>query len=264
MADASDLYARIRAAYPSLTNEQCVELVRKVTGISEGVTDWRRGTNVRDQRLPVGTPLATFMDRQGRPSQFYDAHQGVGAPGNNTTHAAILAGYTDDGILVAEQYVGSGGPHLQEYKYNDPRGGEKAAESYYSINTPSGAPAGERNPLKEPAGESSAYGYGIGAEAAKPAPAAAPTPARLASVPARVHAGMLARRATIGQGLGLHPRPLPGLPFAPRSAPGASVGLPVASSEGPSFGSISGSASARGGDAPLSLRYRSSVVVRVA
>jgi hypothetical protein len=248
MADASDLYARIRATYPSLTNEQCVELVRKVTGISEGVADWRRGTNVRDERLPVGTPLATFMDRRGNPSQFYDAHQGVGAPGNNTTHAAILAGYTDGGILVAEQYAGSGGPHLQEYKFNDPRGGEKAAESYYSINTPSGAPAGERNPLKEPPGSASAYGYGIGAEAAKPVSAAAPG----------LHAGMLARR---GRGRGLQPRAIPGMPFVDHGAPGASLGLPGASSSG-SFGSSS--ASARGGDAPLSIRYRSSVVVRVA
>jgi hypothetical protein len=255
MADASELYARIRSTYPSLTNEQCVEFVRKVTGINEGVADWRRGTNVRDQRLPVGSPLATFMDRQGRPSQFYDAHQGVGAPGNNTTHAAILAGYTDGGILVAEQYVGSGGPHLQEYKFNDPRGGEKAAESYYSINNPQGQPAGEHNPLRAPPGSASSYGYGIGAEAAKPAPAVT------ASTPGRVHAGMLARRATIGKGLGLHPRPLPGMPFAPRSSPVASLGLPAASSSG-SFGSSS--ASARGGDAPLSIRYRSSVVVRVA
>lgn len=255
MADAEALYARIRAAYPSLTNEQCVELVRKVTGIPEGVADWRRGTSVRDQRLPVGTPLATFMDRRGNPSQFYDAHQGVGAPGNNTTHAAILAGYTDDGILVAEQYVGSGGPHLQEYKFNDPRGGEKAAESYYSINTPEGRPAGERNPLKELPGSASAYGYGIGAEAAKPAPAVT------AAAPGRVHAGMLARRATLGKGLGLHPRPIPGMPFAPRSAPSASPGLLVATGDGSV--SISGSASS-GGAAPLSLKYRSSVVVRVA
>lgn len=248
MADASELYARIRETYPSLTNRECVELVRKVTGISEGVTDWRRGTNVRDQRLPIGTPLATFMDRRGHPSTLYDGGQGVGISGNNTTHAAILAGYTDDGILVAEQYVsrdGGGGPHLQEYKYGDPRGGEKAAESYYSINTPSGAPAGQRNPLKEPPGSASQYGYGIKAEEAKPVPKATPG----------LHAGMLARRATIGKGLGLRPRPIPGLPLSYRGAPGAVSG---------GSGSISASSSARGGNAPLVLRYRSTVRVRVA
>jgi hypothetical protein len=260
MADEtqSALYARIRATYPSLTNEQCVELVRKVTGISEGVTDWRRGTNVRDQRLPVGTPLATFMDRRGNPSQFYDAHEGVGAPGNNTTHAAILAGYTDDGILVAEQYVGAG-PHLQEYKFNDRRGGEKAAENYYSINNPQGQPAGEHNPLKEPPGSSSQYGYGIGAEEAKPV-AASSQPAHLASAPSHLHAGMLARRATIGKGTGIHPRPLPGMPFSSGSAPAASVG-PFGATEDGSV-SISGSAIS-GGAAPLSLRYSSTLVVSV-
>ena len=72
----------------------------------------------------------------------------VGAPGNNTTHAAVLVGYTKDGILVAEQYVGSHGPHLTEYKFGDPRGGEKDARNYSAIDDTLGLPAGENNPYR--------------------------------------------------------------------------------------------------------------------
>jgi hypothetical protein len=144
----SDLYDRIRALYPHLTNEECVELARKAAGIHEGVRDWRRGVNVNSANLPPGTPLATFMDRQGQPSDLYDGGQGVGAPGNNTTHAAVFMGYTKDGILVDEQYRGSGGPHLQEYKFGDKRGGEKDANNYFSINDLGGLPAGENNPFR--------------------------------------------------------------------------------------------------------------------
>jgi hypothetical protein len=141
--------ARIQATYPHLTNEQCVELARKVAGIPEGVWDWRRGVGVGDGALPAGTPIATFLDRSGKPSQLYDGSQGVGAPGNNTTHAAILLGYTKDGILVGEQYVGSGGPHVKEYKFGDPRGGEKDAANYNAINDLSGLPAGSHNPFRD-------------------------------------------------------------------------------------------------------------------
>jgi hypothetical protein len=265
--DEAALYNRIRLTYPSLTNEQCVELVRKVVGIPEGVRDWRRGTNVRE-RLPVGTPLATFMDREGRPSEYYDAHEGVGAPGNNTTHAAILAGYTDKGILVAEQYVGSGGPHLREYKYGDPRGGEKAAENYYSINTASGAPAGEANPLKggapsapiqtasNDAGEASQYGYGIGARpAVRNAPSSAPP-----QDGGHPHAGLLARRATIGKGLrprgGSAPAQIAEGRFQPQINP--------ADDHEDSGGdiSISGSAAASGASG-LALRYSSTLMLSV-
>jgi hypothetical protein len=120
-----------------------------LAGISESVWDWRRGVGVGEGNLPTATPVSTFMGRSGQPSEFYDAHQGVGAPGNNTTHTAILMGYTKDGILVEEQYVGSHGPQLHEYKWHDPRGGEKAAENYFSINDLSGLPAGDNNPYRQ-------------------------------------------------------------------------------------------------------------------
>jgi hypothetical protein len=142
------LYDRIQATYPHLSNEQCVTLVRAVAGIKEGVWDWHRGVGVGEGNLPTGTPVATFLDRSGKPSEFYDAHEGYGAPGNNTTHTAILMGYTKDGILVSEQYVGSHGAQLHEYKWNDPRGGEKTAENYFSVNDSLGLPAGENNPYR--------------------------------------------------------------------------------------------------------------------
>ena len=148
----SHLYDRIRATYPHLSNEQCVTLVRAVAGIKENVWDWRRGVGVGEGNLPTGTPVATFLDRSGKPSEFYDAHQGVGAPGNNTTHTAILMGYTKDGILVSEQYVGSGGPQLHEYKWHDPRGGEKSAENYFAVNDLDGFAGGGRQSLSNERG----------------------------------------------------------------------------------------------------------------
>jgi hypothetical protein len=146
---ANQTVARIQATYPHLTSEQCVELARKVAGIAEGVRDWRRGVGVGDGVLPAGTPIATFLDRSGKPSQLYDGGQGVGAPGNNTTHAAVFLGYTKDGILVSEQYVGSGGPHVKEYKFGDSRSGEKDAANYNAINDLSGLPAGSHNPFRD-------------------------------------------------------------------------------------------------------------------
>lgn len=142
------LAARIRAVEPSLTNEQCVELARKVSGISETVTAWRKGQSATETRLPVGTPVATFLNRDGSPSDRYDGGAGVGAPGNNTTHAAIVAGYTPEGDLqLWEQYQGSGGPRLTTYKRGDARGGEKDANNYFSINGPNGQALGSSNPL---------------------------------------------------------------------------------------------------------------------
>jgi hypothetical protein len=142
------LAERIQTIAPHLTNQQCVELARQTAGISEGVTDWRKGQNAISQRLPIGTPVATFMSRDGSPSDLYDGGQGVGAPGNNTTHAGVVAGYDDAGNLkLWEQYAGSGGPHLALYKPGDPRGGEKDANNYYSISGKSGQPIGLNNPL---------------------------------------------------------------------------------------------------------------------
>jgi hypothetical protein len=63
---AASVRQRIRRAYPALTDEQWVELVRRVAGIKEGVWDWRRGESIRD-RLPPGTPTAPSWTAKGVP-----------------------------------------------------------------------------------------------------------------------------------------------------------------------------------------------------
>jgi hypothetical protein len=140
--------ARTAARRPRRGNEQCVALVRRVAGISQGVTAWRRGVRATAARLPVGTPVATFLNRNGTPSDRYDGGGGVGAPGNNTTHAGIVAGYDErGGLRLLEQWVGSGGPRLTTYAPGDVRGGEKDARNYFSINDAAGRPLGSNNPL---------------------------------------------------------------------------------------------------------------------
>lgn len=152
------------------------------------------------------------------------AYGGSGTRGIGRDHAGIVAGYTANGVWLLNQWAGQS-PTYTFYAWGGQ--GEHGGQNYYTINS---------------------RGQPLGA-------------------PGLASHGMLSRQAAIGRGGGLHRRPLPGTPFAARAAPGApmaSMVLSGASSEGPSFGSISGSASARGGDAPLSIRYRSSVVVRVA
>lgn len=142
------LAARIQQIYPSFTSDECVELAKKTAGISGSVREWERGNNALLSRPPIGTPVATFMDRSGLPSNYYDGHQGVGAPGNNTTHAGIVAGYTKDGnLILAEQWRGSNGVHFTEYANGDQRGGEKDASNYFVINK-NGLPAGTNDPYR--------------------------------------------------------------------------------------------------------------------
>ena len=149
-ADERSVAAELQRLRPTLGSSECVALAKAAVGSRAGVSEWRRGDNVTSAPLAAGTPIATFMDRRGRPSDRYDGGQGVGARGNNTTHAAVFLGYAPDGIRVAEQYAGSGGMHVHTYKYDDPRGGEKDARNYFSINDPTGNPLGPRNPMRNP------------------------------------------------------------------------------------------------------------------
>ena len=141
--------ARIRDVRPDLESEQCVALAKAMVGSSASVRTWRRGENVLSGNLQPGTPIATFMDRSGRPSDRYDAG-GTGAPGNHTTHAAVFESYARDkdgrivGMTVHEQYKGSGGPHRKTYGLGG--FGTRNAANYYSINDSSGRPLGRANP----------------------------------------------------------------------------------------------------------------------
>ncbi len=118
-------------------------------GISGTVRDWRRGDSVKDSALEPGTPIATFLNPDGTPSNSY-AGGGIGTPGANRDHAAILLAKTADGIWVEEQSAGSGGPHAHFYPWKDPRGGEKSAENYFAVDDSHGRPAGKNNPHRAP------------------------------------------------------------------------------------------------------------------
>lgn len=147
--DVNGIAAEFKKRMPHLSSEECVALAKAAVGDPRSVRDWRRGDHVMGGHLAPGTPIATFMDRAGRASNLYDGGQGVGAPGNNTTHAGVFLGYTSDGgMQVLEQYRGSGGPHVKTYYPGDRRGGEKDANNYFSINGPDGKPlGGANNPL---------------------------------------------------------------------------------------------------------------------
>jgi hypothetical protein len=105
--------------------------------------------------LKPGTPIATFQDRRGNQSEYYDGHQGVGAPGNGTTHAAVFSGYVRDktgkivGFRAWEQYSKNGQrvpPHLKSYYVNS-EFGEKNASNYEVVNGPDGHTLGYREPV---------------------------------------------------------------------------------------------------------------------
>jgi hypothetical protein len=144
------LAKRINDLIPSLKNTECVELAKGIVNDSRSVTEWRRGASVRDGTVPVGTPIATFMDRSGNPSNLYDGGQGVGTSNGNTTHAAVLQGYVRDtngkivGIRVHEQ-GGGAGPREREIRFGDRRGGISDATNYHVINDQEGNPLGKEN-----------------------------------------------------------------------------------------------------------------------
>lgn len=158
---AEQLATRIQQMAPGMPSQECVALAKSAVGVNatpgaNSVSDWRRGEGAQDGNLVRGTPVATFLDRNGKPSTRYDGGVGNGISGNNTTHAAVFDSYATDqngkrtGINVWEQYDGSGGAHMKTYNFGDRRGGTKAGENYYSVNSASNNNAplgGEKNPM---------------------------------------------------------------------------------------------------------------------
>lgn len=217
----SALAARLQQAYPRMSSGECVALAQAMGGVGN-VHDWRRGANIRDARPPVGTPVSTFGWHGDSPQYAYG---GSGTRGIGRDHAGIVAGYTDKGAWLLNQWRGQA-PTYTFYPWEGQ--GEHGGQNYYTIHSP-GQPLG--------------------------APGVAPH-------------GVLAGRATKGAGVGLGHRRLPMTRLASRAAPEPSYAAPGefgASSGEPSAGSswASGSASS-GAPAPLCIKYRSSVVVRVA
>lgn len=78
----------------SIGNGHCVAFVREVTGLGPTAT-WRRGEQVRGGGHAYGTAIATF-DPDGRYGNHIDGR----------SHTAILLAEQDDGLLVADQWVG--------------------------------------------------------------------------------------------------------------------------------------------------------------
>lgn len=141
--------AQIKALNPQLTNQECVTLAMKATGMTGSVTDWRRGSSWGD--VPVGGGAATFMNRDGSPSTMYDGggidpatgKPRVGIRKNDTTHALVKAPDAADGTPQAwEQYEGSGGPHLVQLHNDDSGGRIHNINNLYGINGADGKTLG--------------------------------------------------------------------------------------------------------------------------
>jgi hypothetical protein len=162
------LAARIKSLNPNIGNGECVALAKQAVGLdatpgANSVSDWRKGESATARELPIGTPVATFMDRQGNDSDKYDAGQGTGISrskngGLGTTHAAVVAGYEKDangkvtGMQVWEQWNGSGGPRLKTYPVDPTKPGADNAGNFYAVNDSKGNPlGGANNPLSREA-----------------------------------------------------------------------------------------------------------------
>jgi hypothetical protein len=148
--------AAVRKRISELTgmeSKECVALAKAYVGATGTVRDWRKGSNVLDGNLKPGTPIATFMDREGNPSQYYDGGVGTGKRGNDTTHAAVFLGYERDqtgkitGIRVADQWSTSNGVRYRTFPIE---GNSRitSAKNFYAINDTKGEPLGESNPMR--------------------------------------------------------------------------------------------------------------------
>ncbi|KNG94690.1 hypothetical protein [Pseudaestuariivita atlantica] len=150
--------------------EECVVLPKVAVNAMRSVANWRRGPRVVDAVIPPGTPIGTFMHRDGRPADRWDGGEGLGAPGNDTTHSAVLAGYLMDayggvlGLKVWELYPGCGmRARRRIYPLDDSRFGSRNARNYHVICEPDGRPLGGRdNPVHAmwPAGRNDAASAG--------------------------------------------------------------------------------------------------------
>ena len=148
------LYQRLLAGKDRMKNMQCVSLAKLSVEDFRSVYCWRRGIPVLSERLPPGTPIATFLNREGEESELYDGGVGVGAPGNMTTHAAVLIDYikgTDNevnGILVFDQHALLSHFRRMIYPIDPSTFGTASATNYYTIDDSDGFPlGGTHNPI---------------------------------------------------------------------------------------------------------------------
>ncbi len=139
---------RLRAGKQQMGNLQCVSLAKLAVADFRSVRCWRRGEPVLSKRFLPGTPIATFLDRQGNESALYDGGIGVGAPGNMTTHAAVLVDYIEDdagrveAILVLDQHALLNDFRRMIYPVDLSAYGTATATNYFTILDDEGLPLG--------------------------------------------------------------------------------------------------------------------------
>ena len=133
-------------------NQECVSLAQAAVHAGGTVHQWRRGVDALAGTLKPGTPIATFLDRQGRQTDRY-AGGGNGTPGAHLDHAGIFQSYIRDkdgkivGMNMAEQYRGSHGVHSKAYGFGQ-GWGEGNASNYSAIMGANGRPlGGDLNPM---------------------------------------------------------------------------------------------------------------------
>lgn len=153
-SDASDVAGRIRALKDSgaISGQQCVALAKAYVGASGSVTGWQKGDAADAGTLKPGTPIATFLNRDGSQSSRY-AGGGTGTPGAGLDHAGVFQSYVRDkdgktiGMRIAEQFKGSGGPRFKDYSFGQGFG-ERNGSNYNAILGPDGRYlGGDRNPM---------------------------------------------------------------------------------------------------------------------
>lgn len=152
----------------AISNAQCVSLAKAWVGAPASVTTWRKGDAVTGGEMKPGTPIATFLNRDGSQSNRY-AGGGTGTPGANLDHAGVFHSYITDkngkrvGMKMLDQWNGANGqPSVRDYYFGDRRGGEKDAGNYFAVKDQSGNYlGGARNPMSATslAGAPSADGF---------------------------------------------------------------------------------------------------------
>lgn len=136
-----------------LTDEQCVTLAMGTVGVRKGsgaaggnVHDWLKGVDADQGTLVPGTPVATFLNRDGSEADRY-AGGGSGTPGAGLDHAGVFQSYILDaagkrvGMKMAEQFAGSGGVHMRDYLFGK-GAGEHNGSAYHAVLGPDGQPLG--------------------------------------------------------------------------------------------------------------------------
>ena len=139
-----DIADRLQRVQPNLTTGQCVELAFQMAHIpytSEMVRSITRGKGATEERLPVGTPVSTFLAAPGVLSDHY-AGGGTGRPGAGLDHMGTVVGYDKDGnLLLLNQWAGQA-PTVSTYKPGDRPGTEHDANQYFAVMDQLGLPAG--------------------------------------------------------------------------------------------------------------------------